>query len=351
MIELKQGNLLEANVDALVNTVNCVGVMGKGIALQFKQAFPENFNRYVQACRKQEVYLGKMFIVPITSKVRTNPKYIINFPTKYHWKDLSNIADIKNGLDSLIEDIKRLEIQSIAMPPLGCGNGGLDWQQVHPQIELAFTQTPNTKLYLFEPLNQQKAITIPIATKTPNMTNSRALLIKLMEVYRQAGYKISKLEIQKLAYFLQVAGEPLRLDFVKHHYGPYAENLNFVLQKIDGHFITGYGDRHGRSEIRLVPEAVVLAESIIQNIPQAQEHLSKISRLIEGFDTPFGMELLASVHWVAQESPKTDDIEILIKRIQTWNSRKKDQFNREYITKAWKRLQNEGWLDMNTTNP
>ncbi len=351
MIELKQGNLLEVNAEALVNTVNCVGIMGKGIALQFKQAFPENYRRYVQACRRQEVSLGKMFIVPITSTTNTHLKYIINFPTKYHWTDPSNIDDIKNGLNSLIEDIQRLHIQTIAMPPIGCGNGGLSWRPVRQQIELAFAKTPNTQLFLFEPSDAPNAAATPIAAKTPNMTNGRALLLKLMDVYHQAGYTISRLEIQKLAYFLQAAGEPLRLEFVKHQYGPYARNLHFVLQNIDGYFINGYGNGSARARITLVAEAVAQAESIIQNIPQAQEHVNTVSHLIEGFDNPSGMELLATVHWVAQEEPSTDDVEILIQRVHAWSPRKKDLFKREYIIKAWERLQREGWFALRVTNP
>ncbi len=146
MIEIQRGNLLEADAEALINTVNCVGVMGKGIVLQFKQAFPDNFREYEKACRDKEVVPGKMF----TFKTGTllNPKYIINFPTKRHWKGRSRIADIKAGLSALIEEVKQLGIKSIAVPPLGCGNGGLAWDQVRPLIESAFSVLPSVKVCL-----------------------------------------------------------------------------------------------------------------------------------------------------------------------------------------------------------
>ena len=154
MLELKQGNLLEEDAEALVNAVNCVGVMGKGIALQFKQAFPENFQQYKQACDAKEVQLGRMFTVP-TGKL-FNPKYIINFPTKRHWRDKSKIEDIQTGLKALVAEVQQLGITSIAIPALGCGNGGLDWVEVKPLIESAFVELPEVKVVVFEPTDAPK---------------------------------------------------------------------------------------------------------------------------------------------------------------------------------------------------
>lgn len=149
MLEFKQGNLLEEDAEAIVNTVNCVGVMGKGIALQFKQAFPENFQQYKKACNAKEVQPGRMFTVP-TGKL-FNPKYIINFPTKRHWRDKSKIEDIQTGLKALVAEVQQLGITSIAIPALGCGNGGLDWVEVKPLIESAFVELPEVRAMIFEP--------------------------------------------------------------------------------------------------------------------------------------------------------------------------------------------------------
>lgn len=213
MIKIQQGNLLEANAEALVNTVNCVGIMGKGIALQFKQAYPENFRQYEKACRAKEVQPGRMFVVSCNNLF--NPRYIINFPTKRHWRGKSRIEDIQSGLKALILEVKELGITSIAVPPLGCGNGGLSWKTVKPLIESAFSDLPNVQVLLFEPQATPEVDAMRVATETPKMTRSRALFINLLELYGIPGYRLTMLEIQKLAYFLQVAGEPLKLQYVK----------------------------------------------------------------------------------------------------------------------------------------
>ena len=289
---------MEADAEALVNTVNCVGVMGRGIALQFKQAYPENYRAYEKACAAAEVRPGAMFIFP--TGLMVNPRYVINFPTKRHWKGKSRMADIDAGLEALIQDVRRLGIRSIAVPPLGCGNGGLDWAEVEPRITAAFAGLPDVKVLLYGPQRAPKAETMPVAAAVPEkMTRARALFVKLIECGTSLpGYRLTLLEIQKLAYFLQEAGEPLRLNFVKHIYGPYAENLNHVLQRIEGHFIRGYGDRSHGAQIDLLPDAASKAESILAGDPEAVARLERVSRLIDRFETPYGMELLATTHWV-----------------------------------------------------
>jgi O-acetyl-ADP-ribose deacetylase (regulator of RNase III) len=150
MIEIAEGNILDADADALVNTVNCAGVMGKGLALQFKQAFPANFKAYEAACRAREVVAGTMFI--FDNGLFVKPRYIVNFPTKRHWRDNSRIEDIRSGLESLIADVRRLDIRSIAVPPLGCGLGGLNWRDVRPMIENSFSELPDVRVLLFPPV-------------------------------------------------------------------------------------------------------------------------------------------------------------------------------------------------------
>ena len=125
MIEYKTGNLLHEDAEALVNSVNCVGVMGRGIALQFKRAWPDNFRAYAAACRRGEVRPGRMFVFP-TNQL-DNPKYIINFPTKRHWRSKSRLEDIRAGLEALAQEIRQRKIRSVAVPPLGSGLGGLPW--------------------------------------------------------------------------------------------------------------------------------------------------------------------------------------------------------------------------------
>lgn len=343
MIENSSGNILEADAEALVNTVNCVGVMGRGIALQFKQAYPENFRAYERACAAEEVRAGSMFVFP--TGLMMNPKYIINFPTKRHWKGKSRMADIDAGLDALVEEVRRLGIESIAIPPLGCGNGGLDWAEVEPRITTAFAALPGVKVLLHGPQQAPKAETMPVATEVPKMTRARGLFVKLIERYCVPGYRLTLLEIQKLAYFLQEAGEPLRLNFVKHKYGPYAENLNHVLQRIEGHFIRGYGDRSRSAEIDLLPDATTRAESVLAGDAEAAARLERVAQLIEGFETPYGMELLATTHWVAQhEVDSLSDEQAIINAVQAWSQRKRERFEPDHIRKAGKRLREQCWL-------
>lgn len=347
MIERAEGNILEADAEALVNTVNCVGVMGKGIALQFKQAYPENFRAYQKACKASNVRPGRMFIWP--TGLMVNPKYVINFPSKRHWKGKSKIEDIEAGLAALIEEVERLGIQSIAVPPLGCGMGGLDWSKVGPRIVKTFAKLPHVHVLLFAPFGAPEVEAMPVATERADMTRARALLIRLIEKYCVPGYRLSLLEIQKLAYFLQEAGEPLRLNFVKHSYGPYADNLNHVLQRIEGHFIRGYGDRSKGAKIHLLPEAARLARDFLISDADAETRLDRIDRLIDGFETPYGMELLATVHWVAKgkaEIARDDDA--IVAGVQNWSTRKRARFKPEHIRKIAKRLRDEGWLPAET---
>lgn len=344
MIELTQGNILKADAEALVNTVNCVGFMGKGIALQFKKAYPDNFEAYRKACAAGDVQPGRMFIFGLDSMI--NPKWIVNFPTKRDWRANSRYEDVETGLQALVDEVRRRNIRSIAVPPLGCGLGGLDWNRVRPMIEEAFAALPNVQVLLFEPVGAPAAKTMPVRTARPKLTVARALFIRLMEQYASQSYRLTLLEIQKLAYFLQEAGQPLKLKYQAGHYGPYAANLNKVLEALERHYTSGYGDSQKPDvEIELLDGAAAEAEAFLANHAVEHERMARVSRLIEGFETPYGLELLASVHWLAihADSPAraADDA---IAGIQNWNDRKRRMFRSEHIRLAWDRLDHQGWI-------
>jgi O-acetyl-ADP-ribose deacetylase (regulator of RNase III) len=348
MIEEIKGDLLKSNAEALVNTVNTVGVMGKGVTLQFRQAFSENyFKDYQKACRDGKLKIGKVHIYDLNRL--ENPKYIINFPTKKHWKGKSRIEDINAGLKDLVSVVKEYDIKSIAVPPLGCGNGGLNWTIVRSLILSYFDQIPEIDLSLYAPAGSPKADEIKIATKSPNMTTARAALLSIFQQYLLPGYRLSMLEVQKLAYFLQASGEDLRLKFAKQQYGPYTENVNHVLRTIDGHFISGYGDHTQKAvepTISLITEAVENATSFLEEkSPETLERLLKVSKLIEGFEYPHGLELLSTVHWVVSENPSiSNDLERITNSVQAWNSRKKAIFSPNEIKVAWRQLQENQWI-------
>ena len=343
MVELTRGNLFESDAEALVNTVNCVGVMGKGIALQFKQAFPENFNDYAKACKAKKVRLGEMFFFSLNKLY--NPKYIVNFPTKDHWRSKSRIQDIETGLEDLKRIVVEKEIKSIAIPPLGSGLGGLSWPKVKEKIEKAFADLPNIKVLLYEPAGAPKPDEIKVHTKKPNMTRGRALLIRLLKSYGSIGYRNSLLEVQKLMYFMQEAGEELKLRYKQQQFGPYAENLNHVLQHIDGHYIRGYGDRSRKAQIYLLPGAYDEAMAFLEKDEEAERHLERVEQLIQGFETPYGMELLSTVHWVAKKDSDTAlDLDKIVEKVQQWTQRKKMIMKPFHIEKAWKKLTSEQWI-------
>jgi O-acetyl-ADP-ribose deacetylase (regulator of RNase III) len=344
MVELTRGNILEADADALVNTVNCVGVMGRGIALQFRKAFPENFKAYEAACKKKEVRTGKVVVFE-TGRL-TGPRFIINFPTKRHWRGKSRIEYIDSGLESLVDEIKKRKIKSVAVPPLGCGLGGLNWKSVRPRIMRAFEELPNVRVLLFEPTGAPKPEKMAKEQRLPKLTLGRAVLIELMVRYLVAVLDpfVSLLEIHKLMYFMQEAGEPLNLKYEKALYGPYARNLRHVLNVIEGHFITGYGDAADKPArpIELLPKAAETAKDLIVSHPETQARFERVARLIHGFETPYGMELLATVHWVATREGARS-AEEAIERTYEWNDRKRI-FDSKQIRRAWQVLADQGWL-------
>jgi O-acetyl-ADP-ribose deacetylase (regulator of RNase III) len=279
-----------------------------------------------------------------------NPRYIINFPTKRHWRGKSRIEDIRTGLTALIADVRRLNIGSIAVPPLGCGLGGLDWGEVRPLIEAAFSELPDLRVLLYEPVGTPNAKSMPVGTARPHMTPARALFVKLMDTYAALEYSRTLLEVQKLAYFLQEAGEPLRLKYEAGHYGPYAANLNKVLEVMEGHFIRGYGDsQKPGAEIELLPGAVEEATSFLTGKSDSLARLDRVAQLIEGFETPYGMELLATTHWVAHRggpssAAPASNAHQAVEQIHDWNPRKQQVFKPEHIRTAWNHLVQQEWM-------
>lgn len=345
MLDFRTGDILRTDAEALVNTVNCVGIMGRGVALQFKKAFPANFKAYEAACRRQDVQPGRMFVYE-TGYVG-NPKFIINFPTKRHWRGKSRLEDIDAGLQALADVIKERNIRTVAMPPLGSGLGGLHWPDVRRQIE-AFARTlPDVSFTVFEPRSEEPVAEVALGTGAPpKMTAGRAALIGLMRRYLSGLLDpfVTLLEVHKLMYFMQEAGEPLKLRYVKAPYGPYAENLSHVLRAIDGYFVAGYGDggEAPGKELSLVPGAVEEAESFLANNADVQARFARVAELVEGFETPFGLELLSTVHWVSHHE-SVDRPDDLARAVYAWADRKK-QFTVRQIELASRVLAQKGWM-------
>lgn len=344
MITYTTGDILRSDADALVNTVNCVGVMGRGIALQFKNAFPANFKAYAAACEREEVRPGAMFIHE--TGLLTGPQFIINFPTKRHWRGKSRMEDIETGLEALRREIQDRSIQSVAIPPLGAGLGGLFWPDVKGRIEAALADMDDLDVIVFEPSGAPDAKVMARTTTPPKMTPGRAALVTLMNRYLRGSLDpfVTLLEVHKLMYFLQEAGQPLRLNYKKHVYGPYAENLRQVLKTVEGHMVSGYADGGDQPDkpLEIVPGAVEDAHAFLRDDEGIQDRLDRVGQLVDGFETPFGLELLATVHWVTkQEGARNTDEAIAA--VHSWNARKK-HFSERQISMAYEELTAQAWI-------
>ena len=277
MLKTVRGNLLESDVEALVNTVNTVGVMGKGIALQFKRSFPENFVAYERACKAGKLQPGRVFTFAIDCL--NNPRYIINFPTKRHWKGRSRIEDIRSGLT-------RARRGNPATPnSLYCPSSPWLWQR---RTRLGSGSTPDSgslrsttwsRSVSFRANRSADCIEHDKSngasrndsracrsTRPHPSLSSHLLLLSLIAI-----------EVQKLAYFMQLAGQRINLKFKALHYGPYADNLRHVLVRMEGHFIEGYGDGNNKPTvpIKLLPEALDESEAILEQHQDAKARLSE----------------------------------------------------------------------------
>jgi len=341
------GNLLTQDVDALVNTVNTEGIMGKGIALQFKKAWPAMFKDYEAACKRGEVAVGHMHVWATGSL--TGPRYIINFPTKGHWRARSKLVDIENGLEDLTRLIRKLGITSIAIPPLGCGNGGLDWREVEPRILRSLHPLADTvDIRIHPPTGAPIAAEQPSREPAPKLTPARAALLALMREYERVTFEPPTLvEVQKLAYFLQVNGEALRLAFSAAVYGPYADDLRKSLRAMEGHFITGFGDGSlpitEAEPIQVRPEIYDGLDGYIASHPATAARIHSVLSKIEGFESTYGLELLATVHWVMTHyADAMANSNVAHDEVGRWNRRKSSLFTQPHVESAWRVVHERG---------
>ncbi len=342
MLTRATGNHLLADVDALVNTVNTVGVMGKGIALQFRRAYPQMFAAYAEACKAGEVRLGQMHVWE--TGTLDGPRFIINFPTKGHWRAGSRLTDIEAGLVDLVRVIREYGITSIAIPPLGCGNGGLEWTEVEPLIAKALAEVPDADAQVYAPEGAPPAADMPNGTPRPALTVGRAALIVLLDRYARVALGATPLEVQKLMHFLQEgAGEQLNLSYSANRYGPYADSLRHVLITLEGHFLTGYGDGSSRAldaePIQVLPGAAEAAAAVLADHPETLARVDEVVDLIEGYESMYSMELLATVHWVMSgDSDARNDWHRAAELVHEWTPRKRRTFTEEHIHTAWTSL-------------
>lgn len=351
MIKYTTGNLLEAEAEALVNTVNTVGVMGKGIALMFKERFVKNMDEYAQACKEKKVRTGQMFVTETDELM--GPRWIVNFPTKQSWRQPSKLEWITEGLDDLKSFVIKNQVRSIAIPPLGSGNGGLDWRVVKREVEKHLGDLEDVDILVYEPTRRYQNVAKKSGVE--ELTHARALIAELIRRYWVLGMECSLLEIQKLAWFLERVIElqdidnPLNLSFESNNYGPYADKLRHVLDALDGSYL--------KSEKRIADsrpfDVIWFDDNKRDRInaflkTESKDYLPALERtseIIDGFESPFGMELLATVDWLIEKEQCEPNVEAIEDGIRhwpagkKWATRKARIFDRRAIGIALERLQ------------
>ena len=352
MIRYTTGNLLETDADALVNTVNTVGVMGKGIALMFKEAFPENFKAYAIAGEAGEVQVGRMFVTHCSDMY--GPKWIINFPTKKHWRHPSKLEWIDAGLQDLKAVIRRNNIRTIAIPPLGAGNGGLDWSLVKPRIEAALADLEDVDILVLKGSSEYQNVAKRAGVE--KLTPSRALIAEIVRRYWVLGIECTLLEVQKLAWFIETSAQdlglddPLRLEFKANRFGPYADKLRHVLDNLDGSYL------HCEKRIADAgPFDVIWFDDAKRDwletyftSPEAKIYrpaLEATAKIIDGFESPLGMELLATGDWLRRHGVEPN-VPAMTAGIRNWPGgdkgaaeRKAKIFDERLVGLALERLQ------------
>lgn len=341
MIKYIKGNLLQAETEALVNTVNTMGIMGKGIALQFKERYPINFKVYTQACKKGDIDVGKLLVVK--EHTLEGEKLIINFPTKIEWFKKSQYSYIEDGLKDLLNVIEKYHIKSIALPPLGCGNGGLNWEKVKIMIEKYLHNLP-IEILVYEPNDEVKKILQKEDSKKQiELTPARAMLLYALIKYEERGENSSVFAANKLAYFLQESGEPLKLQFIPYTFGPYAQAVEKVLYALNGKYLTGLEQMNAKpfEPLQLqYNKRKEIEEYVNTKLSSSQKsRLKSVLKLIEGFESTLSMEILSSTHFLLQENKNLNQKDLL-EKIQSWNDRKKNLIKEKYIDLALKHLQN-----------
>lgn len=335
MIKYVKDNIINSQTDAIVNTVNTVGVMGKGIALAFKNAFPENFKIYEKACKERKIDIGRLLI---TETGKLYPRYIINFPTKVHWKNPSKYEYIELGLKDLIRIIREYNISSISIPPLGSGNGKLKWSVVKDILESFLSElSKEIDIIIFEPgYNYQETEEI----QDVELTESRGIFLYLLKSYKILGYQLNLLVAQKIAYFLQIFGQDLRLKFEQGKFGPYSHNLSHFMSVLNNNFIKFKNQStNPNTIIELIYDKYREVDHFVEKeLNEIQKRrVDRLIKFIDGFESPYGLELLATIHFIYSKTGK-NNINEIIEEIGNWTERKKEIMKPNHIQVALSRL-------------
>ncbi len=358
-LKVHVGNLFDSQAQTLVNTVNCVGVMGAGIALEFKERFPDMYEDYVKRCNRSEVKLGKPYLYP-----RLFPPSILNFPTKEHWRSVSRLADIIQGLEDLEKNYKEWSIASLAVPPLGCGQGQLEWRVVGPTLYRYLSRlhipielyapygTPASELeknFLAQPVTGES---IDLLTLEPSKINPG--WVALVEILARIEHEpfhwpVGRTMFQKIAFFATAKGIPTGLKYSRSSFGPFARELKSLATRLVNHGLIRE-ERFGRMfSVKPGPTYQDAAQAYRAQLRQWEEPIEQITDLFLRMQTNQA-EVAATVYFAADEllndmSSKPTELSVL-EAVKQWKQKRRPPLNEKDIAVAIRNLNLLGWLDL-----
>lgn len=340
MINYTTGDLFASKAYALVNTVNTVGVMGKGIALHFKELFPKNFVQYKEACKNGGLKVGTMLLVRDSCE-SLGKRLIINFPTKMHWRNPSEYSYVEEGLKALHEVIEKEGLKEVAIPPLGCGNGGLDWATVRGMIEKSLVDLEDVNIIVYEPNSDYASVQKQEASDA-KLTDARAMLLYALYCYEMSDERTNLVVANKLSYFYQLTGEKAfaKMKFSASHYGPYSPSVEYVLKATNGKYL------HGLEQMDAKPFEVLdldygrkqeVSDYVHKMTKVQQGHIVKLLKMIDGFESSFAIEILATVAYIRKQTPGID-LNGTVAGVKAWSERKARLFSENHIKMAYDHL-------------
>ena len=358
MLKYIKGNIFESDAQALVNTVNTEGVMGKGLALQFQERFPENYKIYREVCMRGGLKVGQVLVTDYTDL--TGTRYIINFPTKSSWRKPSSYSYIEEGLAALKKELTARNISSVAIPPLGSRNGGLDWNRVKPMIESSLGDI-DCEIIIYEPSD---VILERMKSERVKLTPARAMMLSVMFDMIHQGEFVSEFAAEKIVYFLQRfgAGDCYKLTFNPAYYGPFSGKVRYVLRHMNGSYLMGLQEMNNLpfEPIWMIADTESDVRSFVDSLdPRYKDVLDKTTGFLDGFYSNYSLELLATVDYILCHDERMNDwalmdrsklLSIVEEDIKRWSSRKERLFGEEekleividHLSSWWDRMPPSG---------
>lgn len=326
MIKYEIGDMFKSDADCLVNTVNCEGYMGKGIAYQFKMKFPQNNEDYVKACKS-----GKLFVGTVHFCVEGG-KTIINFPTKNKWRAPSKMEYIEKGLDAMLEILPSLGVRTVAIPPLGCGNGGLEWEKVKRLLEDKLQNYQNRfEFIIFEPSRGY----VQVPAVAPKLSVSSLIIMQI----KMKLNKCTKLRLQKTAYFMNVFSGESYFEFKKYKYGPYAHSIDIISKNI-GEYQQFYGIKDTETTFDMVYR-VICSDKTDKVYNRFLPALNRAAEYVNCIDDNMELECISTVLYLINEE-NDNSRERLVMRFKGWSEDKAKRFSEKMILDAIDYLEKTG---------